>query len=226
MLVLGDKYDVPEFRDEGIRRLRLAFPQDMETWDRYCGIKISGNSETISVAHVTSTLGMPDLHAALLYSCLSVPITELLHGVHGSGDLVLRPDDLSKCLEVRETMPTLWFDYHDKLFSVKPPPENNCLTRHICHQVHVVAQSSATKHARKNISPTIAYDPLDVVSWDGLLTEVEEAGMCFRCITFYERRLLEMRQELRNSLTERFKCVQFFSILPFDSLTDMVLIRL
>lgn len=101
MIILGDKYDVPTFRDEGIRRLKLVFSEDLEEWDQGLGFDYGVIADSISIARVTRTLEQeyPDLHAAALYSCCALPLPTLLQGIGDSvSDTALHPEDLRRCL--------------------------------------------------------------------------------------------------------------------------------
>ncbi|KAF7789297.1 hypothetical protein EIP86_000241 [Pleurotus ostreatoroseus] len=78
MLLLGDKYDVDEFRTEGIMRLKLRFPEDISVWDKREGIAKSQSGINQSVASITRKLDLPELHAAVLYSCCVYSVRALI----------------------------------------------------------------------------------------------------------------------------------------------------
>ncbi|KAJ3530732.1 hypothetical protein NM688_g7669 [Phlebia brevispora] len=211
MLVLGDKYDVVDFHDEGVKRLQQAFPRDVSQWVPNAGF-VCRDVDCTSIANVTRNLGMPDLHATVLYQCCALPIATLLRGVGGEGeDDMLCADDLRRCLHGREHMAGHWLKQHLDLFSVAPPPETNCLCRPNCSEHLGTIRVLAQDHALDGVmflEPGWTYDPICGSVWEDLMKTLEQNGMCLPCREFYQTRLLGIRQEFRNSLEELFSLPQ------------------
>lgn len=208
MIILGDKYDVPTFRDEGIRRLKLVFSEDLEEWDQGLGFDYGVIADSISIARVTRTLEQeyPDLHAAALYSCCALPLPTLLQGIGDSvSDTALHPEDLRRCLWGRDTLLEAWYDSKSELFHVEPPPENGCSSLEKCAVVRIAARSALSLHRHKFHDDS--YCPLDHGFMQNSVDDAEEAGLCQNCSQFYKDRLFDMRQKLRAGLKDRFKCV-------------------
>ncbi|KAJ3553585.1 hypothetical protein NM688_g3530 [Phlebia brevispora] len=205
MVLLGDKYDIPAFSTEGIRRLGLMFPRELSVWEEGLGFSFSEGETITSVANVTRTLEMPHIHVAALYLCCSEPISVLLSGIDGEDGIDgLSMEDLRRCLHGREGLPSAWFQLHAKVFSVSPSVGRQCATTVRCLKALEATRCAATEHAIKHIEPELAYDPLGAASWEKLWPEVEKKGMCLLCRQFYRARLSDVRQEFLDTLVERF----------------------
>lgn len=73
MILLGDKYDVPELQKEGIKQLCAWYSNDIAEWDHRDGKFFAHEADHLSVAKITHTLHKEDLHAAVLYHCCRLP---------------------------------------------------------------------------------------------------------------------------------------------------------
>lgn len=73
MMLFGDKYDVPEMREEGLKRLRGWYAKDIDAWDQRDGTFFAHETDHLAVANITHALNDPDLHVAVLYHCCGLP---------------------------------------------------------------------------------------------------------------------------------------------------------
>ena len=211
MIVLGDKYDVTEFRDEGITQLEKLFPESVHDWDRI-RIRIGGwydweaagisykRSDFIAIACVTRLLQIPRLHAGALYQCCSLPVLALLGDCEDEDDYAtLSPDDLRRCLKGRETLPGVWLSMHRMAFNPLPKACTSTCSPDAMDKY-------VMEHTVAKIQPRVAYNPLEWETWRDLF-DTAEGVLCEECITFCRRRHDKARQALLNSLEDRFKCV-------------------
>ncbi|KAJ3530731.1 hypothetical protein NM688_g7670 [Phlebia brevispora] len=210
MLLLGDKYDCPEFRTQAIKHLQLTFPADISDWDSRQPLIQVSPEHAISMANLTRSSDTSGMHAIALYLCCSLPIATLMAGVAGrAGDAEsLCLEDLDRCLQGREDLPKVWLDLHAKLFASPLPfhAKSGCVSG--CEEVIEVMQGFCKESARRDLGPNIAYDIINRARWRPVMMDAEKRGMCSRCMSFYEGRLLRMRQQFRDGLEKRFQYVR------------------
>ncbi|KAJ3553589.1 hypothetical protein NM688_g3529 [Phlebia brevispora] len=200
MVVLGDKYDVPEFRAEGVRRLSLEISQDASKWNEAGGFTFK-TSELMSIASVTRSLNLPDVHAGVLYMCSEWLETIVLQGASEVGVDAWHLEDLPRCIHGHESMTRTWFDLHKKLFDISSLNMRCSSARHCAEAVRVM-QFLSTDHAIQFVH--MAFSILGEAAWEDLWPKAKDNGMCLSCQRFYQARLARMKQEFRNTLVERF----------------------
>lgn len=209
MILLGDKYDVSQFRTEGIRLLKARYPRDMAEWDEQLpSLFFDRPEDHIAVAHATRTLEDPDLHAVALYNCCGLSASMLLFGDLRSDDpLALCMDDLTRCLEFQQAMPKHWSDLHYELLEhVQDLDASECLGPNVCRPTIEELRGVADEHVRLKLDSD-TYHFFDLTSWEDLLDTLDSIGLCKPCISAHEKQLLHLRQGFRNRLTRYFGCV-------------------
>lgn len=209
LLQYGDKYDVPEFRREGIRQLEKTFPASVAEWDKVrSGEPWACMSFTwrdfISIAEVARPLNRPDLYAAALYQCCSLTIRELLAGADDEDEPMapMTGESLRRCLYGRDGMPSVWLEYRKDLFCAPSPPESGGCGSASCEQARFAMDTSVTEDPRS--LSTHAYRLLTDDSWDDVFKTAQSGGMCPECLAFYRRRCATKRQKYRDSLEKHF----------------------
>lgn len=211
MLVLGDKYDVAEFRAEGIRQLELAFPPNISDWHKARTGELPGArgfsaTDLIPMANVVRTLNRPDLLAAVLYHCCLLDISDILCGVTGTRRRPgLHPDDLLSCLKAREQLPNEWLLTPRSVLGAHPPEGSPCLTPASCRTNSKKAAYSFAFTSMAVAPPALMYDVLAARSWRRLCNLAASSyNICAFCTEFYHGRCKSAQQELRDSLIRRF----------------------
>lgn len=203
LITFGDKYDVAEFRRDGISILQASFPSGIVAWDRTRKSNGTGWEkekgmafawvETIDMASVTRTLGDPRLHAAVLYQCCSLPITDLVKVCNEDATLSLSPEDLQRCLKMRERLPEIWADLSGKAFDTLL---DNCPAR--CKEKAI--RVDVLDWVTVNMKPTITCDVLDPNIWTSLFGDAADDGLCAACVEFCRERHTELRQDILDDL--------------------------
>lgn len=207
MLTLGDKYDFADLRDDGLKVLEGLFPQDISAWDltykdRKCcwGHALTHDEDDfVDMACTVKNLNLPGLHARILYSCCSLSLPRLTCGLLGESDKkpTLCNEDLVRCLTGRERLLEAWLDMV-QIFELWM--ENQC---DACTERMKFLQMLFKPDAKTSI---IGHDPLNIEHWVWIFEGPEEAlGLCDGCRVSSRQRIKELRQELLDSLEERFK---------------------
>lgn len=209
MLALGDKYEVKEFRDEGVCYLEMAFPTNVSKWNKIRQEQRirSATADIILLVNAVRPLGRPDLLASILYQCSSLPTPEFAAGFTGKGFfLSLCAMDLRHCIKVREDLTLEWLIQYDNLFFVEPPKSVLCTTvkRGTCQGARKLLLLRTVTTTLGELGLVFPHDILDDAAWEQLFKAAGRLGMCLRCQAYYRERCLGARQKLRDSLKVKF----------------------
>lgn len=216
--MFGDKYDIEAFRQEGLAQLERAFPKTIAEWDAVDSGATQcmkyAPADCLAMAEVVRPLGLPDLYAAVLYRCCSLPI-DTLFGVGERADPEQDQDvttprlhgaSLYRCMKGREKLPALWIRFYQSLI-VGIAPLQGCSEVLSCDRAKeemrtvTIARISRWKYD----TPTfVTQDLLHVDTWDGLLRLADELGMCGACVDWHRERWNRLRQESRDMLPQLF----------------------
>ena len=213
LLLLGNKYDVEDLREEAIQCLQRQYPTDIGEWDK---LSESGSPYIIykedllhvEVANLTRRICMPEFHLPALYQCCMVDGGRLLQG---SAQLLddegqhasLDASDISRCTHAVEKLGELHLKNVSDLFEVTPCDiydEFYCSTPHRCIPALQNVQYHHTSSQALEVvaGGTGALDPhkqkISKIFGDA----------CQRCVEFYHRRYAESRQVLRDNLAKYF----------------------
>lgn len=207
MLALGDKYEVKEFRDEGVRHLEMAFPTDVMKWNKTRQEQriLCATADIISLVNAVRPLERPDLLASILYQCSSLPSAQFAAGFTGQF-ASLSTEDLRRCIKFREELTLEWLRQYESLFSVEPPKSVICITlnRTKCQQARNMMLLRIVPTLTTDLRLIFPYDVLDDGPWEQVLRTAGGLGMCSPCKTYYRERCMGARQKLRDSLKAKF----------------------
>lgn len=211
MLLLGEKYDAEDLREEATLCLKRHYPADIEEWDKLRkeqGSFIVGRDDAlpIEIANLARLLRLPEFHLPALYECCSLPTETLKQGAlvdKASGQRVkLDDDDIAACLRARKALKDALQTNVEDLFEVTPCDmydEFYCQTPHRCVPATQNIQYHHEKAQTDAIVEQAGYAALDALEARIKLTFGEA---CERCVGFYHQRYTESRQELRNKLAK------------------------
>lgn len=201
MTLFGDKYDVPDIREEGLKQLRAWYAEDISEWDGRDEEFFAHEADHLSVASITHTLDEPSLHSAVLYHCCRLLVSQLVAGDPATGCPPLCTDDLVRTLTFVKSMPRTWLEFpsfigHDTLGHYRPEECDEC------GEDDVTLGSMIADHLRSNLVSD-AYRFLDHAAWIPLLNEIEKV-MCNDCLSNYSLDLRDLREAYRANLEGYF----------------------
>ncbi len=194
MMVLGDKYDVPDMREEGLKQLHAWYAEDIDEWDKRDKAFFAHAMEHLSVASITHTLDDPKLHAAVLYYCSDIMPTSLVRGDPATGSPPLCADDHIRVLEFILGLPRVWggFKFEDW--------DADCGE---CTMDDLQFCEQFDNHIRSKIDWSVA-NFLDDTAWSAL-SDWLRPKTCDDCFKLkYEKPLRDMRQSFRDKLPTLF----------------------
>lgn len=206
---MGDKYDIPEFRQEGFVQLSKAFPKTIEEWDNVRSGKAAcmkyGSFEDISsMAKVASRLNMPDIYAAILYRCccrctrLIDIMTKRLPDFMGIED-----ESLYHCLKGREALPSLWLEFYRPLI-LGEKGHRMCRDTRPCTGAREVMKLDSLNRISLFLKVPSMGDLLDANTWKDALALATAEGMCEVCVNGHRTRWTKLRQQVRDNLQKMF----------------------
>ncbi|GJE90370.1 hypothetical protein PsYK624_065010 [Phanerochaete sordida] len=211
LLLLGEKYDAEDLREEAMLCLRRHYPKDVEEWDKLRkngGSFILGKEDVlaIEIANLARLERLPEFHLPALYDCCRLPEETLTLGAlreDGAGERVrLDDDDVAACLEARKGLRSVLTTNVEDLFEVTPCDiydEFYCPSPHRCIPATQNIQYQHEKAQTDDMVSDLGYSALEPLE-ERIASTFGEA--CERCIEFYQKRYAESRQELRNKLPE------------------------
>ncbi len=210
MILLGDKYDVPEMREEGLKQLRGWYADDIDEWDKRDRRFFARRTDHLSVVQVTRTINEPKLHAAVLYHCCRLPSSQLVLGDTDTGSPPLCADDLVCTLNCVRAMPQAHLDTVEAVF--KPVT----IKHSACNKCREVSSWRDIRTTVDNITKTnfewYSCRILELPSWTHISTAVK-AIICEDCFLLYKSHLRDARQSYRDKLVKYAKYVLNFSII-------------
>lgn len=200
MILLGDKYDVPELQKEGIKQLCAWYSNDIAEWDHRDGKFFAHEADHLSVAKITHTLHKEDLHAAVLYHCCRLPASQLVSGDPATGSPPLCADDLSRTLAFIKEMPRHWLSLASEMDDNELCDELSSCTE--CSSVCRAAHAAISRYMKTEFGfESPCYKFLDRAAWSQLCHNLEEI-VCRTCLSSFKSRLQEARQGYRYGLVE------------------------
>ena len=193
MLVLGDKYDVPRLREEGLSQLRSCYAKDIYQWGKRSLSLCRDPEARLAIAQVTRTLDDADLHAAVLYDCSWLKPSQLVTGPHA-----LSPDDLVRVFGFMQRLPQLLSDITNGLTGEIP---KTC-------KAHCIQYNDTIRH---EASQLLTSRPMSATYLDpfmaNMLCTITEGRLCKDCLLRFQSRLHRLRQVQRDRFAEYFSFV-------------------
>lgn len=209
LLLLGEKYDAEDLREEATLCLRRHYPRDIEQWDKLRkehGSFIIGKEDVlpIEIANLARLLRLPEFHLPALYDCCRLPTETITHGAlrEGGERVRLDEDDVAACLAARTGLRDALATNVEDLFEVTPCDiydEFYCPTPHRCIPATQNVQYHHEKAQTDTIVSDVGYAALEPLN-ERIASIFNEA--CERCVEFYRKRYAESRQELRHKLSK------------------------
>lgn len=203
LLVLGDKYDVDEFRQEGLRLVEAEYPKDLMSWcardfPHRCAQGRFGDPSGLAVLDlvgVARKLRLGGIYLAALYDCCSLEAALLVEGMASStGDrhVKLEPRDLIAVLNARAALSKACNEMPQAILSFPRNPEctNNCWNRLDKVVYRWVLEGSETE-----------YNPLVSVERK-FETIARDYDFCDGCLRYYKLQYMRYREGIRNELDE------------------------
>lgn len=200
MILLGDKYDVPELHKEGIKQLCAWYSDDIAEWDHRDTKFFAHEADHLSVANITHTLHKDDLHAAVLYHCCRLPASQLVSGDPATGCPPLCAKDLAYTLAFIKEMPRHWLSLASEL-------DDDALCDELEDCTECFGDCRAVRRAIGDYMKTElgfespCYKFLDRGAWSQLRHTIGEI-LCEECLSYFRTRLREARQGYRSRLVD------------------------
>lgn len=228
LLVLGDKYDVDEFRQEGLRLVEAEYPKDLMNWclrdlPYNCSKGRFGDPSGLAVIDlvgVARKLRLGDVYLAALYDCCSLDTAVLVEGVSsatGDRHVKLEPRDLIAVLNARTALSKACKEMPQAILSFPGNPKctNNCWNRLDKVVYRWVLEGSETE-----------YNPLAPVERK-FETIARDYDFCDSCLGHYRIQYMRHREGIRDDIdvwmdievsTEEFGQSYFFGsiIAPYS----------
>ena len=211
LLLLGEKYDAEDLREEAMLCLERHYPKVIEQWDKLRaehGSFILGKPDVlpIEIANLARLERLPQFHLPALYECCNLPTETLTEGARVDEDseerVRLDDDDIKACLQARKALKEAMRTNVEDLFEVTPCDmydEFYCPMPHRCVPATQNIQYHHEPAQTESIVEEAGYAALDSLSSRIGVTFGEA---CERCVGFYHQRYAESRQELRNKLAK------------------------
>lgn len=198
MMVLGDKYDAPELREEGLRKLRAWYAEGLDEWDQRDDQFFAHENDHLSVASITHSLDEDKLHASVLYHCCRLPAPFLVFGDPDTGCPPLCAADLARTLRYIKLMPMQW-----ATFTKTPGGKSLVHELSQCDQCRPNQDRARdlVLHRIWNAFGTEAYMLHDSSVWSKLSDSLEEI-ICEECMLHYKSRLRKLRQFWHSKIHE------------------------
>lgn len=199
-MLLGDKYDVLELREEGLSRLRAWYAEDIDQWDRRDDAFFVHDTDHLSVASITHALNEPTLHAAVLYHCAALSPTLLVAGAPAAGCPPLCTEDHIRMRTFTRRLPQAWRSFE---FDEDAVPYS-CCDDPRCYGIYVEEIRSEFDDVIGEKIDSCSSIFLDHAVWDALRVTCA----CSDCLSSYDEYLQDLRQRCRSKLPEYFGYVQ------------------
>ena len=221
LLLYGDKYDVPEFREEGRRLLSGVFPTEIEDWDKvhkaddhstWC-MQFSA-ADIMSMADVTESLGHRDLYGAIHYYCCFLDLVDVVAGKSDGIDPVLRGVHLRRFLRGRENLPKEWIFCLNMAFSdIEPENTDRCSSSSTCSRVRAEIGERTLEYSSNQFS--LAYRVIEAATYEHLWQRAQSMGMCTACVDAHREQHSSFRAYVRDQgLDYIFLYVHSFDLSP------------
>jgi len=103
MLRSGSKYQVPQIKEEALRRLKRAYSSTLQEWDHRPGRQeaeitaMCSNDKPLRVLHLARTLNLQDLLPAALYLSCQLPMSDYFS--NAGKDQFPSAEDMCACME-------------------------------------------------------------------------------------------------------------------------------
>lgn len=202
LLVLGDKYDVDEFRQEGLRLVEAEYPKDMMSW---CLRDLSytfpegrfgdpSGLAVIDLVGVARTSRLGDIYLAAIYDCCSLDTAVLVQGVSsatGERHVKLEPRDLIAVLNARTALSKACNEMPQALLTFPGNPEcgNDCWNRLDKVVYRWLLEGSEAEYNPLASSIERKFEPI-----------ARDYDFCDSCLSHYRIRYMKHREGIRNDI--------------------------
>jgi len=227
-LVMGHKYEIDDFYEEGLAQINSWFPNTIGEWDSESAKWADGEQQYfdwIDMANTFRKFELRSLHVKVLYWCATIPEKYIINGCpcsHDSDDykdvdipdddrgdgnprmdlpkIKLHPNDILTCFASRQ--PLSEANIHWILsFSGQSPPDKN-ESYHAWPKCKQGAQSFR-EDIFTNEFGMVTSEALSGFS-DGY---VSKFGMCSKCVAFYNHLIASERQKVLDRLEQLINVV-------------------
>jgi len=213
LIRLGHKYQFDDVQREGVRQLKLFFPEDYASWMKMYTYGLGSPEircspqETIRAVNLARLVGAETVLPAALYACCQLDSPDLVNGYVGPDGIIerLSLEDLVRCIDGAKALQTAVAGIVYRVCRLDDVPDfsqwNRDIRRH--HQAcwHVVKSLERDAHGEKSITPDVFWVCVEMMADDA---GSHLKACCNTCLAFVRAKGQQELRQLWNRLPSFF----------------------